>query len=133
MSFAASGSRNGMALPKVVSRDEWLEARKALLVDEKAMTRARDALNTRRRELPMVLVTEDYKFEGPDGEVGLLDLFGDYRQLIIQHFMFDPEWHDGCPSCTAAADEMSEGLQAHLHARDTNFAAVSRAPLAKLE
>jgi len=78
-------------------------------------------------------VTEDYKFEGPDGEVGLLDLFGDYRQLIIQHFMFDPEWDDGCPSCTAAADEMSEGLQAHLHARDTNFAIVSRAPLAKLE
>ena len=95
-----------MSLPKVVSRDEWLAARKALLVEEKAMTRARDALNTKRRELPMVEVEKDYVFEGPDGKVGLLDLFDGRRQLIVQHFMFDPSWDEGCPSCTAS-DEIS--------------------------
>ena len=108
-----------MSLPKIVSNDEWLEARKALLADEKKMTKARDRLSTKRRKLPMVKVETDYVFEGPEGKRSLLDLFDGRRQLIVQHFMFDPSWEDGCPSCTAAADEMSEGLQAHLHVRDT--------------
>jgi predicted dithiol-disulfide oxidoreductase (DUF899 family) len=122
-----------MSLPQVVSREQWLAARTALLAREKEMTRARDALNTTRRELPMVRVDTPYAFQGPDGEVGLADLFDGRRQLIVQHFMFDPEWTDGCTSCTAAVDEHSAGLDRHLAARDTSFAMVSRAPLAKLE
>jgi predicted dithiol-disulfide oxidoreductase (DUF899 family) len=122
-----------MSLPKVVSREEWLAARTELLAEEKAMTRARDALNVRRRELPMVKVEKDYVFEGPDGQASLLDLFEGRRQLIIQHFMFDPSWEDGCPSCTAGADEISAGLLDHLHTRDTTLAAVSRAPIDKIE
>ena len=120
-----------MSLPEVVSRDEWLAARKELLAEEKAMTRARDALNRERRELPMVEIDKDYVFEGPDGQAGLLDLFEGRRQLIVQHFMFDPDWDDGCPSCTAGSDEISAGLLEHLHARDTTLAVVSRAPLAE--
>jgi predicted dithiol-disulfide oxidoreductase (DUF899 family) len=120
-------------LPRVTSREEWVEARKQLLREEKAMTRARDKLNTERRELPMVRIEKDYTFEGPRGTARLLDLFEDRRQLIVQHFMFDPTWDDGCPSCTAGADELSDGLLEHLHTRDTTFAAVSRAPLAKIE
>jgi len=122
-----------MALPDIVDRDTWRAARIDLLAEEKAMTRARDALSTRRRELPMVRVEKDYRFEGPDGTVTLLDMFEGRRQLIVQHFMFDPSWEDGCPSCTAGADEMSEGLRRHLETRDTTFAVVSRAPLEKLE
>jgi predicted dithiol-disulfide oxidoreductase (DUF899 family) len=122
-----------MTLPKIASHDEWLEARKALLEEEKVLTRARDALNTRRRELPMVEITKDYRFTGPAGEVGLLDLFEGRRQLIVGHFMFDPEWEDGCPSCSAGADEVAPGLLEHLHVRDTTLAYVSRAPLEKLE
>jgi predicted dithiol-disulfide oxidoreductase (DUF899 family) len=122
-----------MSLPKVTSQAEWLEARRALLVEEKAFTRARDALSTKRRELPMVKVDKAYEFDGPLGTVELADLFGGSRQLIVQHFMFDPSWDDGCPSCSAAADEMSDGLLSHLHARSTTFAAVSRAPLARID
>jgi len=122
-----------MALPRIASREEWRAARVELLAEEKAMTKARDALSTKRRNLPMVEVTEAYAFDGPDGAVGLDDLFEGRRQLIVQHFMFDPSWDDGCPSCTAAADEMSDGLRRHLAARDTTFCAVSRAPLAKIE
>jgi predicted dithiol-disulfide oxidoreductase (DUF899 family) len=122
-----------MSLPKVVSREEWRAARIELLAEEKAMTRARDVLNTKRRNLPMVKIENDYAFEGPDGAANLADLFEGRPQLIVQHFMFDPSWDDGCSSCTAAADEISAGLLAHLHARDTTLAVVSRAPLAKLE
>ena len=122
-----------MSYPQIVGRDEWLATRKELLAREKEMTRARDALNTVRRELPMVAVEENYIFDGPEGLVGLRELFDGRRQLIVQHFMFDPEWEDGCPSCTAAADEISDGLLAHLHARDTTLVVVSRAPLAKIE
>jgi predicted dithiol-disulfide oxidoreductase (DUF899 family) len=78
-------------------------------------------------------VAKDYRFQGPDGEVGLLDLFEGRRQLLIYHFMFDPEWDAGCPSCTAGTDELNDGLLEHLHRRDTTYAMVSRAPLAKLE
>jgi predicted dithiol-disulfide oxidoreductase (DUF899 family) len=122
-----------MSLPNVVSRDEWLAARKELLAKEKELTRRRDALNVERRMLPMVAIEKEYVFEGPDGAATLLDLFEGRRQLIVAHFMFDPSWDDGCPSCTAGADEMSPGLLAHLHARDTTLAYVSRAPLAKLD
>ncbi len=122
-----------MGLPQVVSSEEWLAARKELLAEEKAMTRARDALNTKRRELPMVRIDKDYVFEGPEGTAGLPDLFEGRRQLIVQHFMFDPSWDEGCPSCSAGADEISDGLLEHLHTRDTALAAVSRAPIDKIE
>lgn len=122
-----------MNLPEVVSRHDWLVARKELLGAEKAMTRALDELNIRRRQLPMVEIEKDYVFEGPDGRSVLLDLFSGRRQLIVRHFMFDPAWDEGCPSCTAASDEVSDGLLAHLHARDTAFVTVSRAPVAKIE
>ncbi|HEX2575777.1 MAG TPA: DUF899 domain-containing protein [Aquihabitans sp.] len=122
-----------MSLPKIVSADEWRAARVALLDEEKALTRARDALNTKRRELPMVRIEADYRFEGPGGEATLLDLFEGRRQLVVGHFMFDPEWDEGCPSCTAGAEEVSQGLLDHLHTRDTTLAFVSRAPLEKIE
>jgi predicted dithiol-disulfide oxidoreductase (DUF899 family) len=122
-----------MGLPHVVSRDEWLAARKELLVKEKELTRQRDALNAERRRLPMVKIERDYVFEGPDGKANLLDLFDGRRQLIVRHFMFDPSWEDGCPSCSAGADEISDGLLEHLHTRDTSFVVVSRAPLKKIE
>jgi predicted dithiol-disulfide oxidoreductase (DUF899 family) len=122
-----------MSLPEVVSREQWLAARRDLLDKEKELTRARDALNAERRRLPMVLVEKDYRFEAPAGEVGLIDLFEGRTQLIVGHFMFDPEWEDGCPSCSAGADEMSRGHLEHLHARDTTLAYVSRAPLSKIE
>jgi predicted dithiol-disulfide oxidoreductase (DUF899 family) len=122
-----------MSLPKVVSRDEWLAARKELLVKEKELTRRRDALSVDRRNLPMVRVEKEYVFEGPDGSATLLDLFDGRLQLMLQHFMFDPSWDDGCPGCTAGVDEIAPGLLDHIHVRDTSFALVSRAPLAKLE
>jgi predicted dithiol-disulfide oxidoreductase (DUF899 family) len=122
-----------MSLPKVVSPSEWLSARKELLADEKAMTRARDALNTKRRLLPMTRIDEDYVFDGPGGRANLQDLFDGRHQLIVQHFMFDPAWDEGCPSCTAACDEISAGLLRHLHSRDTTFVVASRAPLDKIE
>ncbi|MBA2241204.1 MAG: DUF899 domain-containing protein [Solirubrobacterales bacterium] len=122
-----------MSLPEVVSREEWLDARKALLADEKELTRRRDALNAERRRLPMVEIEKDYAFTGPQGEVGLLDLFEGRNQLILGHFMFDPSWEDGCSSCSAGADEISDGLLEHLHARDTTLVHVSRAPIEKLE
>jgi predicted dithiol-disulfide oxidoreductase (DUF899 family) len=122
-----------MTLPRSATRDEWLAARLELVAKEKQLTRARDALNTERRELPMVEVDVDHRFTGPDGEVGLLDLFEGRRQLIIYHFMFHPEWDEGCPSCTAGIDEVSPGFLEHLHTRDTTYAIVSRAPVEKLE
>jgi predicted dithiol-disulfide oxidoreductase (DUF899 family) len=122
-----------MSLPDIVSRDEWLVARIALLDREKELTRARDALNADRRRLPMVEIVEDYRFTGPQGEVGLADLFEGRQQLIVYHFMFGTDWEEGCPSCTAGIDELSPGFLEHLHTRDTTFAMVSRAPLEKLE
>jgi predicted dithiol-disulfide oxidoreductase (DUF899 family) len=122
-----------MSLPDVVSREQWLAARRELLASEKELTQARDALSARRRRLPMVLVEKDYRLEGPDGDVGLADLFEGRHQLIVGHFMFDPEWEDGCPSCSAGAEEMSRGHLDHLHMRDTTFAYVSRAPFSTIE
>ena len=122
-----------MTLPEIVDRDAWHKERVALLAEEKAMTKARDALSTKRRMLPMVRIDKEYEFSGSDGPATLADLFEGRRQLIVQHFMFDPSWDDGCSSCTAASDELSPGLLAHLHARETTLAVVSRAPLDKLE
>ena len=122
-----------MTLPNIATRDEWLAARTALLAKEKDMTKQRDALNTERRNLPMVEIDKDYVFDGPNGAVRLIDMFEGRRQLIIYHFMFDPEWEDGCPSCTSGTVEISAGFIDHLHTRDTSYAMVSRAPLAKLE
>jgi predicted dithiol-disulfide oxidoreductase (DUF899 family) len=122
-----------MTLPTIASRQDWLDARRALLAREKELTRARDALNTARRELPMVRVEKPYTFTGPDGPVTLPDLFGGHRQLIVGHFMFDPEWTDGCPSCSAGAAELAPGLLDHLAVRDTALVHVSRAPIATIE
>lgn len=117
--------------PQVVSRDEWLAARRELLAAEKEFTRHRDALNTERRKLPMAEIDKEYIFQGPDGQASLPGLFGGRGQLLIYHFMFDPDWDEGCESCSFLADGI--GHLAHLHARDTALAMVSRAPLAKLE
>ena len=123
-----------MSLPEIVSLDEWWNARKALMIREKEMTRARDKLVADRRRLPMVEIEKDYEFETRDGQnVSLLDLFEGRHQLIVVHFMFDPSWDDGCPSCSAAADEASPGLLDHLHTRDTTMVWVARAPIAKIE
>ncbi|MYW66427.1 DUF899 domain-containing protein [Streptomyces sp. SID8379] len=119
-----------MGLPKVVTRDEWRAAREELLALEKTATRARDALNTRRRELPMVEVDKLYVFEGPDGKSELLDLFEGRPQLVVYHFMFAPEWEAGCTSCSGFLDQI--GHLAHLRARGTAFAAVSRAPFTRI-
>lgn len=121
-----------MNLPQVVSREDWLTARKELLAREKELTRARDALNADRRRLPMVRVDKEYRFEGPNGPLSLLELFAGRRQLMVGHFMFDPSWTDGCSSCSAAAEELSPGLYAHLAVRDTTLVHVSRAPLDKI-
>ena len=123
-----------MNLPPVVSQAEWLSAHDQFLIKEKEATRARDALNAERRRLPMVKVEKDYVFEGTAGKVRLLDLFEGRRQLILYHFMFAPEVHGwptaGCPGCSLFVDNV--GHLAHVHARDTSLALVSRAPLANL-
>lgn len=119
-----------IAHPPIVTQAEWLAARKELLAREKEVTRARDALSAARRRLPMVQIEKDYTFVGPGGEVGFPTLFEGRRQLIVYHFMFDPRWADGCPTCTRYVDGLS-GLST-LHDRDTTFALVSRAPYAKL-
>src|SRR3954447_21295281 len=121
-----------MSLPEIVSAQEWAAARVALLAREKELTRQRDALNADRRRLPMVRIDKDYAFEGEPGQVRLVDLFDEARQLIIQHVMFAPEWEGACSSCTASLDELAPGLVTHLRSRDTAFAAVSRAPYPKL-
>jgi len=95
-----------MSLPTIVTRDEWLAARKQLLTREKELTRERDAINAARRRLPMVEITEDYRFEGPDGEVGLLDLFDGRRQLLVYHFMWLFDEGAGCPSCSFLVDNV---------------------------
>jgi len=123
----------GMSLPQVVSREAWLAARKELLAREKELTRLRDALNADRRRLPMVLVEKNYVFEGARGNVTLVDLFEGRRQLIVQHFMFGPDWETGCPSCTATTDVLAPRLLEQLAVRETSFALVSRAPFSKLE
>jgi predicted dithiol-disulfide oxidoreductase (DUF899 family) len=117
--------------PPVVSRDEWLVARKELLVRERELTRQRDALNAGRRNLPMVEIDKNYKLAGADGPATLPGLFEGRGQLLIYHFMFHPDWSEGCRSCSFLVDSI--GHLSHLHARDTTLAVVARAPLAKTE
>ena len=114
------------------SREEWLSLRKELLRKEKELTRLRDRLNTERRELPWVRVAKDYVFEGPHGNETLKDLFAGRSQLVIYHFMFGPDWNEGCPSCSFTCDHIDGGLP-HLAARDVTMVMVSRAPLARIE
>ncbi|MEU8605471.1 DUF899 domain-containing protein [Streptomyces parvulus] len=119
-----------MSLPEIATRADWRAARAALLAKEKAATRARDALNAERRGLPMVEIDKEYVFEGGCGKATLLDLFEGRDQLVVYHFMFAPEWDAGCRSCSAFLDQL--GHLAHLRARGTSFAAVSRAPYPKI-
>ncbi|MFG2118687.1 DUF899 domain-containing protein [Streptomyces sp. NPDC048710] len=119
-----------MSLPEIVSREQWRAAREELLRKEEAVSRARDILSAERRRLPMVAVDPEYVFEGGDGKATLVDLFEGRAQLVVHHFMFAPEWEAGCPCCAAFLDQV--GHLAHLRARNTSFAAVSRAPFTRL-
>jgi predicted dithiol-disulfide oxidoreductase (DUF899 family) len=120
-----------MTAHAVVSGDEWITARKRLLAEEKAFTQARDRLSAARRALPWERV-EDYVFAGPTGAVRLSELFRGRSQLIVYHLMFHPDWSAACKSCSFWADNFERAI-VHLNARDTNLAAVSRAPIEKLE
>jgi predicted dithiol-disulfide oxidoreductase (DUF899 family) len=119
-----------MAIPRIVTRTQWQEERAALLAKEKEATRALDALAAERRRLPMVRIDKAYTFEGPDGLVRLVDIFEGRRQLAVYHFMFAPG-EDPCTGCSSFTDNI--GDLSHLHARDTSFALISRAPLDELE
>jgi predicted dithiol-disulfide oxidoreductase (DUF899 family) len=116
----------------IVSREQWLEARKALMAQEKEFTRTRDRLSEQRRALPWVRVEKTYVFDSPAGQKTLADLFDGRSQLVVQHFMFAPDWEAGCKSCSFWADQFDRIIP-HLKARDTTLVAVSRAPLPKLE
>jgi predicted dithiol-disulfide oxidoreductase (DUF899 family) len=125
--LAVAEEESHMEPHAVVSRDEWIAARKAHLAREKEFTRLRDQLSRERRALPWVRVDKPYVFEGPDGQETLADLFEGRSQLIVQHFMFDPSWDEGCKSCSFWADNF-DGLAVHLAHRDVSFVLVSRAP-----
>lgn len=118
--------------PQVVSREEWLQARKAHLKNEKALTRMRDLVARDRRALPWVKIEKEYVFDTPEGKATLAELFGGNSQLIVHHFMFGPEWDSGCPSCSLEADH-AEGAIVHLEHHDVSYVRVSHAPLTKLE
>jgi predicted dithiol-disulfide oxidoreductase (DUF899 family) len=129
-----------MNMPQIVSPQEWDAAREKLLVKEKELTRARDALAAARRRMPRMAVEKDYRFEGPDGPASLLDLFDGRRQLVVYRFFYGPEvtfYADGsypergCPGCSFLADQVAH--PAHLNARDTTLAFVSRAPQAEIQ
>jgi predicted dithiol-disulfide oxidoreductase (DUF899 family) len=120
-----------MKNPEIVTEANWRAAHEALLAEEKEATRARDALAARRRRLPMLALEKDYALEGPDGPAGLLDLFEGRAQLLVYHFMFGPNQDAGCNGCSMFVDQI--GHLAHLHARNTSFALVSRAPIARIE
>lgn len=117
---------------KIVSEQEWLDARRKFLQEEKEFTRLRDKLSQHRRELPWVKVDKNYEFDGSDGKQSLSDLFEGRSQLIVYHFMYGPEWQEGCPSCSYLADNFN-GIDIHLKHRDANLIAISRAPLAVLQ
>ena len=116
----------------ISDRASWLTARTELLNAEKAHMRAGDALAARRRTLPKVRVDKPYSFTDANGEVSLADLFGPHSQLVVYHFMFGPDWLEGCPSCSFWADNL-DGIDVHLAARDTAFACVSKAPFKKFD
>lgn len=120
-----------MGAHAVVSREDWLTARKALLAREKDFTRMRDEISAARRSLPWMRVDKDYRFQTPQGEAGLGDLFAGRRQLAVYHFMYGPDWQAGCKSCSFWADSY-DGAVAHLKQRDVQLIAISRAPLDKL-
>ena len=117
---------------KIVSQEEWIAARKELLKKEKESTRLLDQLSAERRKLPWVKVEKNYVFDAPGGKATLADLFAGRNQLVIYHFMFGPDWQEGCPSCSYVSDHF-DGALPHLAARDVTMVAVSRAPLAKIE
>jgi predicted dithiol-disulfide oxidoreductase (DUF899 family) len=125
-------STSAMAQPRVVSRDEWLAKRTELLVKEKQLTREYDKLRELRRELPWVKIEKNYRFEGPDGQVTLADLFSERSQLIVRHFMFGPGWKEGCVGCSFASDHVG-GAPVHLEHHDVTYVAVSRVPIAEIE
>jgi predicted dithiol-disulfide oxidoreductase (DUF899 family) len=117
---------------QAATREEWLAARAELMAAERAFTQQRDDLNAKRRTMPWVKLEKDYVFEGPNGAVSLDNLFEGRSQLIVYHFMFTPDWEWGCKSCSFWADHF-DGAIPHLHARNTSFAAISRAPIEKLQ
>ncbi|MGA2245628.1 MAG: thioredoxin family protein [Verrucomicrobiota bacterium] len=117
---------------KVVTRKDWLVARKKLLVKEKKFSKLRDEMNLQRRKLPWVKIDKEYDFDGPAGRVTLADLFCGRSQLLIYHFMFGPGWQDGCPHCSFWADHF-DSVHSHIGQRDTAFAVVSRAPWKEIE
>ncbi len=125
-------ANGGIEKHKVVSPKAWLSARTRFLAKEKEFTKLRDELSRQRRRLPWEKVEKPYRFEGPDGEKTLGDLFGGRSQLVVYHFMFSPEWEEGCPHCSFWADNFN-GIDVHLRQRDVALVAVSRAPLAKIE
>lgn len=131
MATATNMVQNEIAMPKIVSRDQWLAERKELLAHEKDLTKHHDHVNAERRRLPMVKNEKDYVFDGPNGKQSLKDLFEGRRQLIVYHFMFDPAWDKGCPGCTNFVDAL--GDLSLPNKCDTTFVVVSRAPLAKLD
>ena len=128
----AEETQRAQTMPKVVSREAWLRARKELLVEEKDLTRRSDELARRRQELPWVRVDKEYRFETDEGSASLADLFRGRSQLLVYHFMFGPDYKAGCPSCSAVADGF-DGFVVHLANHDVTLSAVSRAPLAKLQ
>lgn len=117
---------------KVVSKEDWLDARLALLDKEKEFTRLRDELAAERRRLPWVMIEKDYVFDGPDGKESLSDLFAGRKQLLVYHFMYGPDWEEGCPSCSFWADNYN-GLDVHLAHRDTTLLAISNTSLDKID
>ena len=121
-----------MNRPKVVSEAEWVVARQELLRKEKEFTRERDALSAERRKLPWVKVDKEYVFDGPNGKETLADLFDGRSQLIVYHFMFGPDWEEGCPNCSFLCDHI-DGTLAHLEHHHVTLLAISRAPLSHLE
>jgi predicted dithiol-disulfide oxidoreductase (DUF899 family) len=120
-----------MTTHRVVSHEEWIEARRQHLAREKELTRLRDRLSEERRELPWEKVEKRYIFEGAKGEESLADLFEGRHQLVVYHFMFDPSWEEGCKSCSFWMDNL-DGIAIHLQHRDVTFVAISRAPYERL-
>jgi predicted dithiol-disulfide oxidoreductase (DUF899 family) len=121
-----------MTTHEVVSAEQWLEARRVLLAEEKAFTRERDRLSQKRRELPWVKVDKNYFFRGVEGQLTLRDLFDGRSQLVVYHFMFGPEWQEGCPGCSLLCDQV-DGARQHFEHNDVSFVAVSRGPIEKLQ
>ena len=127
-----SEPQNRQQAHQIVSQKEWIAARKELLKKEKELTRLQDQLSLERRKLPWVKVEKNYVFDAPGGTATLADLFASRNQLVIYHFMFGPDWQEGCPSCSFVSDHF-DGALPHLAARDVTMTAISRAPLAKIE